>query len=54
MKKFLKKFMRDSSGLTYLEYALLAALIIVIAIAVITNLGTNLQGTMQTVVTATT
>jgi Flp pilus assembly pilin Flp len=41
MKSFLKKLVRDEQGGEILEYALIAGLIIVAAIAVITSVGTK-------------
>ena len=39
MKAFLKKFVADEQGGEILEYALIAGLIVVAAIAVITSVG---------------
>ena len=39
MKSFLKKLVKDEQGGEILEYALIAGLIIVAAIAVITSVG---------------
>ena len=42
-------FMNDGSGATAIEYALLAALISIAAIAAISAVGTNLSGTFSQV-----
>ncbi len=47
MKNLLKKFWNDEAGLELSEYAIMAALIIIIAIAVIEGLGTKIQGVFQ-------
>ena len=41
MKSLIKKLVRDESGGEVLEYALIAGLIIVAAIAAITSVGTK-------------
>jgi pilus assembly protein Flp/PilA len=41
MKSFLKKFVSDEQGGEILEYALIAGLIVVAAIAVISSVGTK-------------
>ncbi len=46
----LHKFLRDESGATAIEYGLIAALVAVVLITVLTNLGTGLQNTFQQVV----
>lgn len=43
MKTFIKKFAKDESGATAIEYGLIAALIAVILVAVMTTLGTDLE-----------
>ena len=42
--KFLEKFRKDTEGATMIEYAILAGLISVVAITVITSVGTNVNG----------
>ncbi|ADR51900.1 hypothetical protein CKC_00745 [Candidatus Liberibacter solanacearum CLso-ZC1] len=44
-----KKMLKDESGTAFLEYGLLAALVAIVAIGAITNLGTKLTGTFTTV-----
>ena len=43
MVNLLRKFRRSQSGATAIEYGLIAALISVVAIATLTNIGTNLN-----------
>ena len=43
MFKLLRKFRRNQSGATAIEYGLIAALISVVAIGTLTNIGTNLN-----------
>ena len=45
--KFLRNFLDDRSGVTAIEYALIAALIAVAAIAAFTLVGTNLSSTFS-------
>ena len=47
-----KKFLRDESGATAIEYGLIAALISVVIIVAVQTVGTNLQTTFTTVGTA--
>jgi len=49
MKATLKRFVRDESGATAIEYGLIAAGISVAIIAVVKTLGTNLNTTFTTV-----
>jgi len=49
MKEVIKKFARDESGATAIEYGLIAAGISVVIIAAVRLVGTNLTGTFQTV-----
>jgi len=44
-----RKFLKDESGATAIEYGLIAALVSVVIIAVLTTLGENLELTFQTV-----
>jgi len=46
---FINKLIRDEAGATAIEYGLIAALIAVVAITAMTNLGENLKGTFETV-----
>jgi len=43
MRQFLKFFRRDERGVTALEYAILAGIIVVALVAVGTTFSTNLQ-----------
>jgi pilus assembly protein Flp/PilA len=45
------KMLKDQSGVTAIEYALIAALIAVAAIAAFTLVGTNLRNTFSYVAT---
>jgi pilus assembly protein Flp/PilA len=45
----LKKFLRNESGATAIEYGLIASLIAVAAITAMTTVGTNLSGTFTNV-----
>jgi pilus assembly protein Flp/PilA len=47
--KALVKFLKDESGPTAVEYAVMLALIIVVCITAITTLGTNANSTFTTV-----
>ena len=47
MRTLLTNVMRDESGVTAIEYALIAALIAVAAIAAFTLVGTNLSQTFS-------
>ena len=47
-----KRFIRDESGATAIEYGLIAALISVVIIGAITLVGTSLSATFQAVNTA--
>ncbi len=43
MKELLKRFVREEEGQDLIEYALLAGLIIVVAVAVLTGIGTDVN-----------
>ena len=47
--KTVMRFMKDESGATAIEYGLIAALIGVVIIGVVTNVGTEIQGTFTDV-----
>ena len=47
-----KRFLKDESGATAIEYGLIAAGIAVAIITVVATLGTNLTGTFSKVATA--
>ncbi len=49
MNKLVSRFIKDESGATAIEYALIASLIAVAIIASITALGTKLQNTFNEV-----
>jgi pilus assembly protein Flp/PilA len=49
MQNLLKRFAKDESGATAIEYGLIAALISVVIITVLTTLGTSLESTFQSV-----
>jgi pilus assembly protein Flp/PilA len=49
MTNLLRKFRRNQSGATAIEYGLIAALISVVAIATLTNVGTNLNAKLAKV-----
>lgn len=49
MKKFLARFAADESGVTAIEYGLIAALIAVVIIAAVTNIGTQLNSSFTKV-----
>lgn len=50
MSKFLKRFVKDESGATAIEYGLIAAFIAVVIITVVTTLGTDLVAVFQKIV----
>jgi pilus assembly protein Flp/PilA len=54
MTNLVKRFAKDESGATAIEYGLIAAGISVAIIAVVQGLGTNLKNTFATVSTAVT
>ncbi len=43
MQNFLASFLRDESGATAIEYALMSSLIALALVAVLTNLGSKLS-----------
>ena len=45
MNKFLSRFVRDESGVTAMEYGMIAALIAVVILGILQTLGTNLNTT---------
>ena len=47
MRAFFWKLINDKSGVTAIEYGLIAALIAVAAISIMGMLGTNLSGTFS-------
>ena len=49
MRAFFTKILKDESGVTAIEYGLIAALIAVAAVTVMTTVGTNLSSTFSKV-----
>ncbi len=45
----LKNFLKNDSGVTAIEYGLIAALIAVVIITAVTSVGTNLSTTFTTI-----
>ncbi len=52
MTNVFARFVKDESGATAIEYGLIAALIAVVCIAVMTQIGTALQARFQEIATA--
>jgi pilus assembly protein Flp/PilA len=52
MLKLLAGFMANESGVTAIEYGLIAALVAVIIIGAVSLVGTNLSSTFSTVATS--
>lgn len=52
MKKFIKKFGKDESGATAIEYGLIAGLISVVIIAAVTLIGADLAAYFNAIATA--
>jgi pilus assembly protein Flp/PilA len=52
MNKFVRRFLKDNSGATAIEYGLIAAGISVAIIAVVQTVGTNLNATFNSVANA--
>jgi pilus assembly protein Flp/PilA len=52
MKNLVKRFVKDESGATAIEYGLIAAGISVAIVAVVQGLGTQLKTTFTSVTTA--
>lgn len=48
----LKRFLKDESGATAIEYGLIAALIAVVIITVVTTLGTSIEAQFQLIADA--
>ena len=47
----IRDFLSDESGVTAIEYALIASLIAVAIIGAVTTVGTNISGTFNTIAT---
>jgi pilus assembly protein Flp/PilA len=45
----IRKFLKDESGATAIEYGLIAALVAVACIVALTSVGTSLKGLFETV-----
>lgn len=45
----IKKFLLDDDGASLIEYALIAALISIVAIATLTQVGTRVDSTFQSI-----
>ena len=52
LARFINQFARDEEGVTAIEYGLIAALIAVVIIGAVTNVGTALVGIFTTVANA--
>ena len=46
-----KDFLRDEQGVTMVEYGLIAALIAIVAVTALTNVGDAIKGIFQTICT---
>jgi pilus assembly protein Flp/PilA len=49
MKTLISRFLNDASGVTAIEYGLIAAGIAIVIIAAVGSVGTNLSGTFSNV-----
>ena len=52
MGNLFRRFINDQSGVTAIEYGLIAALIAVVIITAVTGVGTKLSGTFTAISTA--
>jgi pilus assembly protein Flp/PilA len=52
MSKFVTRFLKDESGATAIEYGLIAALIAVVLVTALQNVGDSLQGAFDTISSA--
>jgi pilus assembly protein Flp/PilA len=52
MRPLFRRFVADQSGVTAIEYGLIAGLIAVVIIGAVTTIGTNLTAKFQAVATA--
>ncbi len=52
MKTLFVRFVKDESGVTAIEYGLIAGLISLVIVVSVTAIGTSLQGLFQTIATA--
>jgi pilus assembly protein Flp/PilA len=51
MSVFVLRFINDDSGVTAIEYGLIAALVSVVIISAVTAVGTNLKTTFNAIAT---
>ena len=52
MTQFMKRFAQDESGATAIEYGLIAALIAVVIVTAVSNVGKNLNTTFTNIANA--
>jgi len=52
LRNSLRRFQRDESAATMVEYGIMVALIAAVSIVIITTLGTRVKAAFQTVVTS--
>ena len=52
MKKLFVRFLKEQSGVTAIEYGLIAGLISVVILASVTSIGTSVQGLFNTIAIA--
>ena len=52
MKNFVARFVKDESGVTAMEYGMIAALVAVAIIVAVGNVGTQLKATFTSISTA--
>ena len=52
MPKLVLRLLNDKRGVTSIEYALIAGFLSILVIAGVTNIGTTVQGTLNTVANA--
>ena len=49
MLRIISRFAKDETGVTAIEYGLIASLVAVVIIGAVTLVGTNLSATFQTI-----
>ena len=52
MRNLVSRFMADESGVTAIEYGLIAALIAIVIVGAVTTVGSSLSGVFSTVATS--
>ncbi|NPT59497.1 Flp family type IVb pilin [Paraburkholderia elongata] len=52
MKKFTQRFLRDNRAVTAIEYGLIAGLVVLVIVASVTSIGTNLKTALGNVAAA--